>query len=134
MTPESDSTQHELIDLTHVDFKKVVIDSKKAFVIQIQADWCGECFIMTSLFKQLAKEFSDQITFGYVNVETNEEITKQYGVTELPRGIAPSFNRIAFKKNLMPFCRKNDYPCCLLVMASCRGTLRQRNLFITPAP
>jgi thioredoxin 1 len=84
MTPESDLTQHELVDLTHADFKKVVIDSKKAFIIQIQADWCGECFIMTSLLKQLAIEFADRITFGYVNVDTNEAITKQYGVTELP--------------------------------------------------
>jgi thioredoxin 1 len=71
-------------DLTEGDFKKLVIESKKAFLVQIQADWSGECFIMTSILNQLAREFSDDITFGYVNVETNEELTKHYGVTELP--------------------------------------------------
>jgi thioredoxin 1 len=72
------------MDLTDVDFKNIVIDSKKAFVIQVRADWSGECYIMTSLLKQLAPEFSIDITFGAINVEMNEDITKQFGITELP--------------------------------------------------
>ncbi|MBN1464316.1 hypothetical protein JXA02_01050 [candidate division KSB1 bacterium] len=72
------------IDLTDANFKHAVIDSKKPFIIEIRADWCGECFIMEAILKQLAAEFSHQISFGYVNVDTNEEITKQFGVTELP--------------------------------------------------
>ncbi|MBN1559093.1 hypothetical protein JW998_02505 [candidate division KSB1 bacterium] len=72
------------LDLTDANFKRVVIDSKKPFIIEIRADWCGECFIMESILRQLAAEFSDHISFGYVNVDTNEEITRQFGVTELP--------------------------------------------------
>ena len=75
---------HQFIDLTDANFKQVVIDSKKAFIIEIRADWCGECFLMEAILRQLAAEFSDHVSFGYVNVDTNEEITKQFGVTDLP--------------------------------------------------
>ena len=75
--------KNNLLDLTGVDFKNVVVDSKNAFVIQVRADWCGECYIMTSMLEQLAAEFPD-ITFGAINVDMNENITKQFGVTELP--------------------------------------------------
>ena len=85
MAPEAaKSTRHYFIDLTDANFTKVVIESKKAFIIEIRADWCGECYIMEPILRQLANEFSENITFAYVNVDTNQEITKQYGVTELP--------------------------------------------------
>jgi len=84
MTFKSSTTHYQLIDLTQADFKQTVIESGRAFVIQIQADWCGECYIMSTILKQMAAQFADQITFGFINVDTNEEIAKHYGVTELP--------------------------------------------------
>jgi thioredoxin-like negative regulator of GroEL len=77
-------TQHLLIDFTDTTFKETIIDSGDAFIIQIRADWCGECFIMSSIVEQFVDEYSDRITFGFINVDMNEEITKYYGVTELP--------------------------------------------------
>lgn len=83
-TSRAQGTADEIIDLTHENFKKAVIESKKAFVIQIQADWCGECYIMRSILRQLAGKLKDQISFGTIDIETNEDIAKHYGVTELP--------------------------------------------------
>ena len=76
--------QYLIVDLTDADFKKVVLAGKKAFVVQIQADWCGECFIMTSILQQLAQEFSGRVAFACINVDSNEDMIKQYGVTDLP--------------------------------------------------
>ncbi|MBN1481883.1 hypothetical protein JXA70_16555 [candidate division KSB1 bacterium] len=84
MISKAQGTPDNIINLTRENFKKVVIESKKAFVIQIQADWCGECYIIKSILRQLAGHFRDQISVGYIDIETNEDIAKHYGVTELP--------------------------------------------------
>jgi thioredoxin 1 len=83
MTPIA-KTQHLIFDFTDTDFKETIIKSGDAFIIQVRADWCGECFIMSSIVEQLADAFSDRITFGVINVDMNEHVTKHYGVTELP--------------------------------------------------
>ena len=85
MAPETaNDSRQTFIDLTKKNFKETGIDSKKAFIVEIRADWCGECFILEPLLKRLAAEYSGRIRFGFVNVDTNEELTKQFGVTELP--------------------------------------------------
>lgn len=77
-------SQHLVFDFTDTNFKDSIIASGDAFVIQIRADWCGECFIMSSVINQLVEEYSSHVTFGFVNVDTTEEIAKNYGVTDLP--------------------------------------------------
>jgi thioredoxin-like negative regulator of GroEL len=77
-------TQHLVFDFTDTNFKDSIIASGEAFVIQIRADWCVECFIMSNLINQLVEDYSTHVTFGFVNVDTTEEIAKDFGVTDLP--------------------------------------------------
>lgn len=77
-------TQRLIFDFTDTNFKESIVASGEAFVIQIRADWCGECFIMSNMINQLVNEYSSRITFGFVDVDTTEEIAKNYGVTDLP--------------------------------------------------
>ncbi len=77
-------TQQRLIDFTDTNFKETIVDSDNAFLIQIKAEWCGECFIMSNIINQLIGQYSDRLTFGFINVDTSEEITTYYGVTDLP--------------------------------------------------
>jgi len=82
--PPIAKTQHLIFDFTDADFKETIIKSGDAFIIQVRADWCGECFIMSSIIEQLSEVFSDRLTFGIINVDMNEHVTKHFGITELP--------------------------------------------------
>lgn len=84
MTRTIPKTQHLIFDFTDVNFKEKIIKSGDAFVVQVRADWCGECYLMSSIIEQLATLYGERITFGVINVDMNEHITKQYGVTDLP--------------------------------------------------
>ncbi|TPR24524.1 thioredoxin [Apilactobacillus micheneri] len=56
----------------------------KITVIDFWAPWCGPCKIMDPVINQMEKQFADNIHFGKMNVDGNEDIAKQYKVMSMP--------------------------------------------------
>ncbi|WP_105956570.1 thioredoxin [Apilactobacillus quenuiae] len=56
----------------------------KITVIDFWAPWCGPCKIMNPVMNQMEEQFADNIHFGKMNVDGNEDIAKQYKVMSLP--------------------------------------------------
>ncbi len=83
---EENPSRHSasILDLSDADFSETVIQSKQPFCVMIGAEWSGECFILEPIFKQLANDYSDQLNFARVNIDLGENITHEYGVTDLP--------------------------------------------------
>jgi len=71
-------------DVTDENFSSVILESKDPFLVQVQADWSGECFLMAKIIDQLAHEFQPQVKFACVNIDLNQKLTEDYGITELP--------------------------------------------------
>ena len=49
----------------------------------VYADWCGPCKAIAPIYEQLSTKYSkkDAITFAKVNVDQQQQIAQQYGVT-----------------------------------------------------
>jgi thioredoxin 1 len=73
-----------VIDLTHEDLKQYVIQNKITCCIEVRADWSGECYLMEVVLHQFEKEFAGLIEFAKTDIEVQQEIARDYGITELP--------------------------------------------------
>jgi len=56
----------------------------KPTVIDFYADWCGPCRQISPLFEELESEYGDSVQFRRVNVDANEQLAAQYGITSIP--------------------------------------------------
>jgi thioredoxin 1 len=74
----------DIITLTGKNFWKRVLESPLPFLVEIRADWSGSCEIMAPLIEHLAAEYAGRIHFGRLDIDANEEIAREFGVTELP--------------------------------------------------
>jgi thioredoxin 1 len=73
-----------IITLTGKSFRRRVLESSLPFLVEIGAEWSGSCDIMAPLMERLAVEYEGLIHFGRLDIDANEEIAREFGVTELP--------------------------------------------------
>ncbi len=68
----------------NIDFRKEVLNSRKPVLVEIWAEWCGACHIMTPIMKKLAKKYQNIVKFIKLDFNSNKDIEKKYGVNEPP--------------------------------------------------
>ncbi|GLB03081.1 hypothetical protein AtubIFM57258_007655 [Aspergillus tubingensis] len=91
-----------------------LLSSSTFVVADFYADWCGPCKAIAPAYEQLAGQLSrpNKITFTKINVDKNQDIARQYGITAMPtfvlfeRGRPTSTVRGANAKELNDLVRK----------------------------
>ncbi|PWN33299.1 putative TRX2-thioredoxin II [Meira miltonrushii] len=69
---------------SYEDFQKI-INGDKIAAIDFWATWCGPCKMISPLFEKFAGEApSDQIAFYKVDVDEQEKISQEVGITAMP--------------------------------------------------
>jgi thioredoxin 1 len=53
-------------------------------VIDLWAEWCGPCKILSPTIASLAGEFAGKITFAKVNTDQNPGIAMRFGISAIP--------------------------------------------------
>lgn len=70
----------EITDATFND----VLNSEKPVLIDIWAEWCGPCRMITPIIDNISNTMSDKIVVGKINADTNPETLKTLGVRNIP--------------------------------------------------
>ena len=73
--------------LQHFDgpsFEADVLNSSEPVVVDFYADWCPPCRMMTPVVERLAAEFAGKIKIGKLDVDYNQDIAIQFGVSGIP--------------------------------------------------
>ncbi len=73
-----------IITLTEAEFRRRVLENGEPFMVEIGAEWSGNCAIMAPIIECLAGEYEGRIHFGRLDIDANEQIAREFGVTELP--------------------------------------------------
>ena len=53
-------------------------------VIDVWAEWCGPCRMVTPVIEDLARDFAGRVTFGKCNVDLNPGIATSFSITAIP--------------------------------------------------
>jgi len=72
---------YEFSDAT---FQTEVIGNDKLTVIDLWAEWCGPCKMMTPVVEELSTEYAGRAVIGKLNVDDNPEVPTQFNVRGIP--------------------------------------------------
>ncbi len=78
---------------------QAALDSGKLMLVDFWAPWCGPCRMLGPVIEQLAEEYEGKdVIIGKVDTDENLELTKKYGIVNIPT--------VIFFKNGQEFDRK----------------------------
>ena len=72
------------ITLTKSNFTEEVLNSNKKVVVDFWATWCGPCRMLAPELEKFAKDFSEKVKVGKVNVDDEMELAMQFGIEVIP--------------------------------------------------
>jgi thioredoxin 1 len=72
------------LEFTDANFEELVIKSGKPVIVDLWAEWCGPCRMLTPIVEEMAKEYEGRAVIGKLNVDDNPAVTAKYGVRNIP--------------------------------------------------
>ena len=72
------------VDLSDADFAATIAAGPAVAVIDVWADWCAPCRVMSAYVSMLAQEFAGRAAVAAVDADENPALTEQYGIQGLP--------------------------------------------------
>jgi thioredoxin 1 len=73
-----------LLEITDATFDSMVTQSDVPVLVDFWAPWCGPCQMVTPVLEQLATQYEGKVKVGKVNVDENQAIAGQHGITSIP--------------------------------------------------
>lgn len=71
-------------EFTDANFQQEVLQNDKVTLIDLWAEWCGPCRMMSPVVEELASEYKDRAVIGKLNVDDNPEVPMEYNVRGIP--------------------------------------------------
>ncbi len=72
------------IELTDANFSELVLKSDKPVLVDFWAEWCGPCRMVGPVVEELSKDFEGIAVVGKVDVDSNPNISMEYGIRNIP--------------------------------------------------
>lgn len=69
--------------LNNENFEKEVLKDDKVVLVDLYADWCGPCKMLSPTVEAIAEE-ETEVKVGKLNVDENSDIAAEYGVRSIP--------------------------------------------------
>ena len=72
------------IPFTDANFDTEVLKSDKPVLVDFWAEWCGPCRMVGPVVEELAGEYEGIAKIGKVDVDSNPQVSMQYGIRSIP--------------------------------------------------
>ena len=73
-----------VIEFNESNFEQEVLKSEKLVVVDLFAEWCGPCKVISPIIDEVSIEFEKEISVGKVDVDNNSEIANKYNIRNIP--------------------------------------------------
>ncbi len=75
-----------LIAVTDAEFAEAVIakSNETPVLVDFWATWCGPCRQIAPILETIAEQYPDELMIAKVDVDSNTEMPKEYGVRGIP--------------------------------------------------
>lgn len=70
--------------ITKDNLEEIVKESTKPVFVDMYADWCNPCKMISPIIDELTNEYGDKVEFIKVNIEENPLSTAAYGIRSIP--------------------------------------------------
>jgi thioredoxin 1 len=74
-----------VLEFNSQNWQTEVLSSPVPVVVDFWAVWCGPCRMIAPTIDQLADEYAGKVKVGKVNVDDNQDLAAQYGITTIPQ-------------------------------------------------
>ena len=71
------------MNLTDLEVQKM-IDNKKTFVVDLYADWCSPCKIVSPIIDKLLQKYIDRLVIGKLDIEQNPLTPSKFNIRGIP--------------------------------------------------
>lgn len=72
------------LELTDSNFNDEVIQADTPVLVDFWAEWCGPCRMVGPVVEELAGDYEGRVKVGKVDVDSNPQISMQYGIRSIP--------------------------------------------------
>jgi len=73
-----------VVSFSEKTFQQEVLGSGKPVLVDFWAEWCGPCKMIAPIIDELADEYQGKAVIGKVDVDSNQGLAVQYGITGIP--------------------------------------------------
>ena len=71
-------------EITDRDFEEKVLQSDKPVLIDFWADWCVPCHMVSPVVEEIARDHTEELQVGKLNIDDNPDTPRRYGVLSIP--------------------------------------------------
>jgi thioredoxin 1 len=73
-----------IVTLTEDNFENEVLKSTVPVLVDFWAEWCGPCKMLGPTLDELSNEYVGKVKIAKLNVDDNQNLAAQYGVSSIP--------------------------------------------------
>ena len=72
-----------VVEVSQKNFESEVLNNEQKVLVDFNADWCGPCKMLKPILEEIAAN-NDKIKIVSVNMDNEEELAEEYGVSSIP--------------------------------------------------